>query len=112
LSAFVISLVVVAAAVVVAVRIVLTHATEHDQPATQPADSVRGAPVPVPVVAAPTVVPRAVDWTHDPMAPSVYRRVRSAVLLVVIVTVLGALTALLLVIGGAILLTGVRNAVQ
>lgn len=100
----------VVTAVVVAVRIVIANAPEQDQPATRPADGARGSAA-APVVA-PSVVPRSVDWTHDPMAPSVYRRIRSAVLLVAIVTVLGALTALLLVIGGAIVLTGVRNAVQ
>ena len=91
--AFVISLVVVAGAVVFATRIVLKDATEPDQPATPRPQRVRGMVV-------------------EAYVPSAYRRIRSGLLLIVIVTVLGALTALLLVIGGAILLTGLRTAVQ
>ena len=90
---------VVSTAVVIAIRLVLAHSTVPDKPAMPPAERVRAA-----------VAPKSV--TPESLVPSPLRRVRSALLLVVIVTVLGALTALLLVIGGAILLTGVRNAVQ
>lgn len=107
--AFVISLVVVGAAVILATRIVLKQATESDKPATPRAGGVRGSAALA--AGGPAVAPAPV-WINGAMAPSVYRRIRSAMLLIVIVTVLGALTALLLVIGGAILLTGVRNAVQ
>ena len=108
--AFVISVVVVGTAVVIATRIASEHTAERDQPATPPGPNDRGEPAEVTAAQAPA--PPAIDWTHDPLAPTALRRIRSALLLVVIVTVLGALTALLLVIGGAILLTGVRNAVQ
>ena len=115
--AFVISLVVVGAAVVLAIRIVLKSVTEQDQPATPRGRGVRGpgtgaAIEGAPAATAPAVVAPLPSWTYEPLAPSWLRRVRSAFLLVVIVTVLGALTALLLVIGGAILVSGVRNAVQ
>ena len=114
--AFVISLVVVGTAVVLAIRIVLKSATEQDQPATPRPHGVRGpsggAPALATSPAAPAPIAPLPDWTYEPLAPSLLRRVRSAFLLIVIVTVLGALTALLLVIGGAILLSGVRNAVQ
>ena len=107
--AFVISLVVVGAAVVFATRVVLKDATEPDKPATPPPRGVGGTATEA--GRAQTMVQRPAP-TNEPLVPSIYRRIRSALLLIVIVTVLGALTALLLVIGGAILLTGVRNAVQ
>ena len=107
--AFVISLVVVGAAVVLTTRIVVKQATEPDQPATPQAVDVRGGSPGASSTQGLVPVDRPVDV---PLVPSVFRRIRSAVLLVAIVTVLGALTALLVVIGGAILLTGVRNAVQ
>ena len=108
--AFVISLVVVGAAVVLTTRIVVKQATEPDQPATPQAADVRGASPGA--SSTPRLVPPVDRPVDVPLVPSVFRRIRSAVLLVAIVTVLGALTALLVVIGGAILLTGVRNAVQ
>ena len=108
--AFVISVVVVGAAVVLTTRIVAKQATEPDQPATPQVADVRGSP---PAASSTqTFVPPSSRRMDVPLVPSVFRRIRSAVLLVAIVTVLGALTALLVVIGGAILLTGVRNAVQ
>ena len=107
--AFVISLVVVGAAVVFATRIVLKQTAEPDKPATPPAGGVRGSAT---LATGGQAVVSAPVWMNDAMVPSALRRIRSAMLLIVIVTVLGALTALVLVIGGAILLTGIRNAVQ
>ena len=108
--AFVISLVVVGAAVALTTRIVARQTTEPDQPATPQAIEVRGRR-PEPRAAHAVAAPSA-QGLDLPLVPSAWRRIRSAVLLVAIVTVLGALTALLVVVGGAILLTGVRNAVQ
>ena len=107
--AIVISLVVVGAAVAFATRVVLIQTTEPDKPATPRSRRVRGN---AEAAAGSPALVTASSWSNDPLVPSLHRRIRSALLLIVIVTVLGALTALLLVIGGAILLTGVRNAVQ
>lgn len=43
---------------------------------------------------------------------SSWRRIRSGVLLLVLVTALGALAALIVLVTGAVVLTGLRNAVQ
>jgi hypothetical protein len=110
LFAFVISLVVVGAAVALTTRIVVRQTSEHDQPATPHATEVRGRSSER--RAAQAFVPASAPGVDLPLVPSAFRRIRSAVLLVAIVTILGALTALLVVIGGAIVLTGVRNAVQ
>lgn len=48
----------------------------------------------------------------DVEAPTVGRRIRSAILLMAILTALGAIAALVLVIVGAVVLTGLRSAVQ
>ena len=41
-----------------------------------------------------------------------WRRVRSGILLVVLLTVLGAIAALVLIVLGAVVLSGLRSAVQ
>ena len=105
MSAFVISLVVVCAAVVITLRVVLKHEAELDQPATPPAERDRETAVPA-------AIPFPATWGVRAITPSPLRRIRSAVMLVVIVTLLGALAALLIGVGGAILVSGLRNAVQ
>ena len=97
---FVISLVVVGAALVVATRLALSEAPEPLQPATPEARRGRGTKTPVFSLA------EAVE------APALWTRIRAAVLLAALLTLLGAIAALLLLIGGAVLLTGLKNAVQ
>lgn len=46
------------------------------------------------------------------MAPSPLARLRSMALLTILLIVLGLLLAVVVVLGGAILLTGLKNAVQ
>lgn len=101
---------VVGTAVALAIRVVIAHGVVPDKPATSAPKRVRAGAATT--ARARVAGPETMAGTTEAVVPSVYRRIRSAVLLVVIVTVLGALTALLLVIGGAILLTGIRNAVQ
>jgi len=105
LSAFVISLVVVCAAVAITLRVILKHEAELDQPATPRDERDRET-------AAQPAVPLPAAWGVRAIAPTPLRRIRSAVLLVVIVTALGALTALLVGVGGAILVSGLKGAVQ
>ena len=105
MSAFVISLVVVCAAVVITLRVVLKHEAELDKPATPWPEREREPGVPA-------AVPYPATWGVRAITPTPLRRIRSAVLLVVIVTLLGALAALLIGVGGAILVSGLRNAVQ
>ena len=105
MSAFVISVVVVCTAVVITLRVVLKHEAELDQPATPETGRDR-----VPELQ--PAIPYPAAWGERAVAPSPLRRVRSALLLIVIVTVIGALTALLVGVGGAILVSGLRTAVQ
>jgi hypothetical protein len=111
LSAFVISLVVVGTALVIATRVALSGAPTTDKPATSATRAVRG-PAKGRHLAVEPEVELIETWLEDPDAPNPWQRVRSGVLLLTLVTVLGALTALVLIGGGAVLLTGLRSAVQ
>jgi hypothetical protein len=105
LFTFVISLVVVGTALFLASRIAIGAAPKPDKPAT---------PV-VERVVARHVAPEAEGgWqaTAEVERVSAFRRIRSAFLLVVILTVLGVIAALVIVIGGAVLLSALRSAVQ
>jgi hypothetical protein len=103
---FVISLVVIGAALAIAARIVMNGAP---QPATDAAprgrERVRGGRSAARVVAGQAAVERVgpTPW---------WVRARAVVLLSVLVALLGAVLALLVVLGGALILTGLRNAVQ
>jgi hypothetical protein len=111
LFAFVISLVVVGGALVLATRLVLSAAPTTDKPATLLTRGVRGPDE----NRRPLIEPEldsADTWLEDPDALKPWQRIRSGVLLVGILTILGALTALVLIVGGAVLLTGLRSAVQ
>ena len=105
MSAFVISLVVVCAAVVITLRVVLKNEAGLDQPATPQAERDRETAVQA-------AIPFPAAWGVRAVTPTPLRRVRSAVLLIVIVTALGALAALLIGVGGAVLVSGLRNAVE
>jgi hypothetical protein len=105
LFTFVISLVVVGAALYFATRIAIGAAPKPDKPATPVARNVGGrhrAPEP------------DATWVaiEDVERVPTGRRIRSGILLIVMLTVLGAIAALALVIGGALLLSGLRSAVQ
>jgi hypothetical protein len=105
LFTFVISLVVVGAALYYATRIAIGPAPAPDKPAT---------PVARRVGAAHPVLEEDARWgplTEVEKVP-LGRRVRSGVLLVVMLTLLGAIAALVLVICGAVVLSGLRSAVQ
>jgi heme O synthase-like polyprenyltransferase len=103
---FVIGLVVIGAALAIAARVVIGGAP---QPATEEADRDRELPrmrfdrrpPPVQVVNPERVTPTS--W---------WVRARAVVLLSAILALLGAFLALLLVLGGALVVTGLRNAVQ
>ena len=102
---FVISLVVVGAALFFATRIAIGPAPKPDKPATPVARTVGGR----------HRAPEADDtWVAiaDAEAVSAGRRIRSGILLIVMLTALGAIAALVLVICGALLLSGLRSAVQ
>lgn len=105
LFTFVISLVVVGAALFFATRIAIGQAPKPDKPATPVMRRVRGRHRP------PDPEVRRVP-VGDVEAPTVGRRIRSAILLMAILTALGAIAALVLVIVGAVVLTGLRSAVQ
>jgi hypothetical protein len=105
LFTFVISLVVVGAALFLATRIAIGPAPKLDKPATPVAQSVsapHGALEP--------------DALWGPLKEvervPAGRRIRSGVLLIVMLTILGAIAALVLVICGAVVLSGLRSAVQ
>ena len=107
LFTFVISLVVVGAALVFATRLALSEAPEPDKPATPDGPRDRGS------AHATERPPRLVVAAVEPVeSPRLRVRLRSAVLLLALLTVLGVLAALLLLVGGAVVLTGLRNAVQ
>lgn len=91
---FVISLVVVGAALAIAARIVMNGAL---QPATDSSPRDR-APAP--------------QMAEGVQPTPVWVRVRAVVILGVLLTLIGAFVALLLVLGGALVLTGLKNAVQ
>jgi len=105
LFTFVISLVVVGAALFLATRIAIGPAPKLDKPATPVTRRVgasQGAPKP------------AGPWgplTEVERVPAA-RRIRSGVLLMVMLTVLGMIVALVLVIFGAVVLSALRSAVQ
>jgi hypothetical protein len=105
LFTFVISLVVVGAALFFASRIVTDAAPKPDKPAT---------PVPDRAVGRHLGQDDDVRWlpTAEVGHVPVLRRIRSGFLLIVMLTVLGVLAALVLVIGGAVLLSALRSAVQ
>jgi hypothetical protein len=105
LFTFVISLVVVGAALFLATRIAVGAAPKPDKPATPVTQNVGGRhrrPQPDATWA-------AID---DVEGVSTGRRIRSGILLIVMLAVLGAIAALVLVIGGALVLSGLRSAVQ
>jgi hypothetical protein len=111
---FVISLVVIGAALAIAARIVMNGAP---QPATDAAPRGRervrrrrSKEVPAVAVVAPAVAGQAAVERVGPTPWWV--RARAVVLLSALVALLGAFLALLLVLGGALILTGLRNAVQ
>ncbi|HEV3227618.1 MAG TPA: hypothetical protein VGZ52_12310 [Acidimicrobiales bacterium] len=101
---FVISLVVVGAALVVATRVALSEAPLPAKPATPAAGRVRGAPA--------KIDPSLVIVEHESVTASAGQRLRSGLLLVLLVAFLGAVAALVLLVGGAVVLTGLRSAVQ
>ena len=105
LFTFVISLVVVGAALYYATRIAIGPAPAPDKPAT---------PVARRVGAAHPTLDEDAKWgaLKDVEGVPLWRRVRSGFLLVVMLTLLGAIAALVLVICGAVLLSGLRSAVQ
>jgi hypothetical protein len=95
---FVISLVVVGAAIAFAARVVMNGAPK---PATAERQRDRE-----------TRVEARVD-PYDEVGPTPWWvRVRALVLLSVLATLIGALVALLVLLGGALVLTGLKNAVQ
>lgn len=101
---FVISLVVVGVALAFATRIALRGEPQDTKPAT--AGGVR-------VGAAGSDDGDGDEGDADSqLTPTRARRVRSAVLLVTLLTALGAVVALLLIVAGAILVSGLRTAVQ
>jgi hypothetical protein len=91
---FVICLVVVGAALAITARIVMNGAP---QPATHGASTDGAAPQ------------RIIDGVE---ATPWWIRVRTVVVLTVLLTVIGACVALLVVLGGALVLTALKNAVQ
>ena len=102
---FVISLVVVGAALFLATRVAIGPAPKLDKPAT-PVTRRVGAPQGAPEPAGP--------WgplTEVGRVPTA-RRIRSGVVLIVTLTTLGAIVALALVIFGAVVLSALRSAVQ
>jgi len=103
---FVIGLVVIGAALAIAARIVMDAAL---QPATaQPAHD-RDLPRMRFKRASPSArLKRAQGDMHTPW----WVRVRAIVLLSALIALLGAFLALLIVLGGALVLTGLKNAVQ
>ena len=105
LFTFVISLVVVGAALVFAARVAMRGAPKRDKPATPVAASAVGRHV------APDLDGGWLPYAEVQHVPA-RRRIRSAVLLIVMATVLGALAALVIVICGAVLLSALRSAVQ
>jgi hypothetical protein len=105
LFTFVISLVVVGTALFLASRIAIGAAPKPDKPATPAAERVVArhvGPVTETVWGPTTEVERV----------PVSRRIRSAFVLIVMLTVLGVVAALVIVIGGAVLLSALRSAVQ
>jgi hypothetical protein len=111
LSAFVISLLVVGTALVIATRVALSGTPTTAKPATSLTRAVRGPAEGRHLAPEPELEPPD-TWLEDPEALNLWQRVRSGVLLLALLTILGALTALVLIVGGAVLLTGLRSAVQ
>ena len=105
LSTFVISLVVVGTALVVATRVALKAEPKPDKPATPVAQRVRGDH-------RGAESDRGRETADGAGSSTAWHRMRSAILLVALLTALGALAALVVVIVGAIVLTGLRSAVQ
>ena len=104
-SAFVICLVVIGAVIAVVAR-----AVDHDQPATEQTEAER---VPEPSGApGPDATPRRPPaWTTGAAEVPVGQRVRSGVLLALLVTALGTLGAILIGVLVVALVTAVRTAI-
>ena len=102
---FVISLVVVGAALFFATRIAIGATPKSDKPAMPVTTSVSGRHLAQEV---------DVSWqpTEDVVQVTAWRRIRSAIVLAVMATILGAIAALVVVIFGAVVLSGLRSAVQ
>ena len=100
---FVISLVVVGVGLAIATRIALHSEPQDAKPATTDGETVGGA--------AADGADEG-DEADEQLTPTPQRRVRSAVLLVTLLTALGAAVALVLIVAGAILVSGLRTAVQ
>jgi hypothetical protein len=105
LFTFVISLVVVGAALFFATRIAIGAAPKPDKPATPAPRNVGGRHM---------ASEPAVAWgpTKEVERVRVARRIRSGILLAAMLTVLGAIAALVIVICGALILSALRSAVQ
>jgi hypothetical protein len=105
LFTFVISLVVVGAALFFATRLAIGAAPKPDKPATSLARIVGGGQ---------RAAEPDLTWgpTEEVEHVPAWRRIRSGVLLIVMLMVLGAIAALVLVICGAVILNGLRSAVQ
>ena len=124
LFSFVVTVVVVGTCLFVATRIAIGQAPEGDKPATPMPQRGRGDdPAPVRGDAEEPAIEsvRQVRTTAaEPSAPtakrgqhtSAWRRVRSVVLLAALLTVLGVILALVIAIFGALVLNGLRSAVQ
>jgi hypothetical protein len=107
LFTFVISLIVVGAALFLASRIAIGGAPKPDKPATPVARSASGRQVAVETTPAPAVTDAETDVRIGAL-----RRVRSGVLLVIILTALGLIAGLVILVVGALVLNGLRSAVQ
>lgn len=105
LFTFAISLVVVGAALFFATRIAIGAAPKPDKPATPAPGNVGGRHL---------ASDRGATWGpwREVEHVRAARRVRSGALLIVLLTVLGAIAALVIVICGALLLSALRSAVQ
>jgi len=106
LFTFVISLVVVGVGLAIATRIALHSEPQDAKPATTDGETVGGA------AADGADEGDEAGETDEQLTPTPQRRVRSAVLLVTLLTALGAAVALVLIVAGAILVSGLRTAVQ
>jgi hypothetical protein len=103
LFTFVISLVVVGIALAIATRVALAGERQDPKPAT--VDGERD-------VGTDETTPDEAGEDGPRLTPTPARRVRSAVLLFTLLTFLGAVVALVLIVAGAIVLSGLRTAVQ
>jgi flagellar biosynthesis protein FliP len=104
LSTFLISLVVVGAALALASWVVLA---EEPKPARKQPTRDRATRQPVRTSAPPVMAP-----AEPADKPTQWKRLRSGLLLAVLLTMLGVLAALFLVVTGFLVLNALRNAVQ